>query len=192
MQPMPAEMYDRADALNRHLSFLVDALMLGLIAVLSRKVSLGAASMGLHSNNWKYDALIGLIAGTLLVVSQRLMLGLAHIDPQHPFTSRVRKGSPLLWVFIFVTGAFSEELWVAVCLVLLKATGHSVAASVAMTMVVFAAMHYAYGTGGMFAVASQETVSALLFLHYRSLVVTYLFHFVGNVGSLYWNRYWRR
>ncbi len=192
MQPMPAEMCDRADSLNRYLSFLVDALMLGLIAVLSHNISLDAERIGLHLNNWKYDALIGLIAGTLLVVSQRLMLGLTHIDPEHPFTSRVRKGTPLLWVSMFVTGAFSEELWIAVCLVLFKATGHSVAASVAMTTVVFAIMHYAYRIGGMVAVVSKGTVSALLFLHYGSLVVTFLFHFVGNVGSLYLNRYWRR
>jgi membrane protease YdiL (CAAX protease family) len=192
MQPMPAEMSDRADTLNRYLGFLVDALMLGLIAALSHKTSLDAKRIGLHLNNWKYDALTGLIAGTLLVASQRLMLGLTHIDPQHAFTSRVRKGTALIWIAIFVTGAFSEELWIAVCLVLFKATGHSVASSVAMTMVVFAAIHYPYGFWGTVAVATKGTFSALLFLHYGSLVVTFLFHFVENMGSLYWSRYWRR
>ena len=61
-----------------------------------------------------------------------------------------------------------------------------------MTVIVFAAMHYAYGFGGTVAVATKGSVSALLFLHYGSLVVTFLFHFVGNMGSLYWNRYWQR
>ncbi len=180
------------EAVNRYLNFLVDVLTVGLIVVLLHKISLGTARIGLHLNNWRYDALIGLTAGILLIVVQRLMLGLVPIDPQHSFTSRVRKGSPLLWVSIFITGGFSEELWVAVCLVLLKATGHSVAVSVAMTVVVFGAMHYAYGFGGTVAVATNEAISALLFLHYGSLVVTVLFHFIGNMGSLYWNRYWRR
>jgi hypothetical protein len=191
-QPMPVEMRERWESVNRYLSFLVDAFTLGLILVLSHKISLGAARMGLHLSKWTYNALVGVTAGTLDIVVQWLMVGLVPIDPQHSFTSRVRKGSLLLWVSTFITGAFSEELWVAVCLVLLKTTGHSVAFSVAMTAIVFAAMHYAYGFGGTVAVAAKEAVSALLFLHYGSLVITFLFHFVGNVGSLYWNRYWRR
>jgi hypothetical protein len=192
IEPMPPEMRDRTDAVYRYLSFLVNVLTAGLIVVLLHDISLSATRIGLHLDNWKYDSLIGLIAGMLLMAVQRLMLGLVPIDPHHPFTSHVQKGSPLLWISILTAAAFSEELWVAVCLVLLKTTGHSVAVSVAMTVIVFGAMHYAYGFGGIVAVATNETISALLFLHYESLIVTIVFHFIGNMGSLYWNRYWRR
>lgn len=191
-EPMPPEMRDRMEVLNRYLNFLVDILTVGLIVVLLHKIPLGAARIGLHLNNWTYNSCIGLAAGVLQVVVQRLLLRRENIDPHHPFTSHVRKGSPLLWISIFATAAFSEELWVAVSLVLLRMTGHSVVTSVAITTLVFGAMHYAYGFWGAYAVASSEAVSALLFLHYGSLVVTFLFHFIGNVGSLYWNRYWRR
>jgi hypothetical protein len=181
---------DRADAVTRYLHFLVDGLILGSIALLLHRISFDPARVGLQLVNWKRDILVGVTAGILLVAMQRLIIRRASVDPKHDFTYRVRKGSPLLWVFIFVTGAFSEELWTAVCLVTLKAGGFSSSLSVVMTIVVFAAGHYSYGLWGACAVALKEVVSALLFLHFGSLFVTFFYHFIGNLGSLYWNRYW--
>lgn len=191
-EPIPAEVRERVEGVNRYLNFLVDGLLLGLIAILLHRTTFGAARVGLQLVNWGRNAVFGVTAGILLVVTQSLALQRVLIDPRHAFTYQIRRGSPVLWVFIFITGAFSEELWIATCLVVLLATAHSAVMSVAMTVVVFAAMHYAYRFWGATAVAVKAAVSALLFLHFHSLVVTFLYHFVGNLGSLYWNRYWRR
>lgn len=191
-EPMPQALQDRADAVTRYLNFLVDALILISVIVLSRAMRLSASRIGLQAASWKRDAAFGIAAGVVLTAVMGLLFRRVSIDPRHAFTSRVRKGSPLLWLFVFITGAFSEELWIALCLVALGVTEHSAAASVLMTIAVFAAAHYSYRFWGAVAVAVKGTVSALLFLHFGSLVVTFLYHFVGNLGSLYWNRYWRR
>jgi membrane protease YdiL (CAAX protease family) len=188
---MPQELQDTADAVTRYLSFFVDALILISIAIWAHRISLDPARLGLQLADWKRHVLTGATVGILLIAAQGLMVRRVPIDPRHAFTYRVRKGSPLLWVFLLASGAFSEELWIAFCLIVLRPTMHSAAISVAMTIVVFAAMHYSYGFWGALAVAVKGTVSAILFLHFGSLLVTFFYHFVGNLGSLYWNRYWR-
>ena len=188
---MPAELQDRADAVTRYLNFVVDALILASIAILSHRMSLSPAHFGLRLIHWRRDLLVGTAAGTLLIATQAILLRRVPIDPQHAFTNQVRKGSPFLWVFILFSASFSEELWIAFCLVILTAATHSAVLSVAMTILVFAAMHYSYRFWGAAAVAVKGIVSAILFLNFGSVIVTFLYHFVGNLGSLHWNRYWR-
>lgn len=192
MSQSPVEVREKAAAYRRYAYFLGDAMILGLVALLMLRNSVPATRIGLHLANWKSNAAVGVAAGILRVLVQRLLVVVAPaIDPEDSFTWDVRRGAPSLWVLIFIAGAFSEELWVASCLVVLKATGHSSALSVAMTVVVFAAIHYSYGFWGAVGVALGESISALLFLHYGSLFVTFLYHFIGNLGSLYLHRYWR-
>ena len=105
-----------------------------------------------------------------------------------PFAYHVRRGSVALWVLIFLAGAFSEELWIAFCLAVLITALHSTFLSVAITVIVFAAVHYGYRLGGVIAIAMKGVVSALLFLWGGSLIPMFLFHFIGNLGSLYWAR----
>jgi membrane protease YdiL (CAAX protease family) len=189
-EPMPQELQERADEVTRYLNFFVDALILTSIAIWAHKISFGPARFGLQLADWKRHVLVGASAGILLIAAQGLMLRRVPIDPRHAFTYRVRKGSALLWVFILISGAFSEELWIAFCLIVLTTT-HSVTISVAMTIVVFAAAHYSYRFWGAVVVAAKGAVSAILFLHFGSIIVTFFYHFVANLGSLYWNRYWR-
>ena len=58
----------------------------------------------------------------------------------------------------------------------------------AITVIVFAAVHYGYRLGGVIAIAMKGVVSALLFLWGGSLIPMFLFHFIGHLGSLYWAR----
>lgn len=191
-QPIPPALQNRIDALNRYLSFVVDALIFVLIRVLSHRISVGTARIGLQFANWKQNVMVGVIAAGALIAVQALLLRRVPIDSRYPFTSLVRKGSPVLWIFIFIAAASSEELWIAFCLTVLMMAGYSLFVSVAMTILVFAATHYSYHFWGAAAVAGKGTVSALLFLHFHSLFVTVPFHFLGNLGSFYWNRYWHR
>jgi len=143
-EPMPPELQDRAEAVNRYLNFCVDALILVCIAIWAHRISLDPARLGLQFAGWKHHVFVGATVGILVIAVQGLMLRRVPIDPRHAFTYRVRKGSALLWVFVFISGAFSEELWIAFCLIILRSTTHSATISVAMTIVVFAAMHYSY------------------------------------------------
>jgi hypothetical protein len=189
-EPMPQDLQDSADAVTRYLNFVVDALIVISVVILGHRISLGAAGFGLQFTNWKQHILVGVTARILIIALQGLMLKRVPIDPRHAFTYRVRKGSPALWVFILMSAAFSEELWIAFCLIVLRLATHSAVVSIALTVVVFASMHYSYRFWGAVAVAVKATVSGILFLHHGSLIVTFLYHFIANLGSLYWNRYW--
>lgn len=181
---MTEEVRDRAAKIRRYAYFLGDALMVGLVAALMSKISLSPARVGLHLEDWKRNATVGVVAGVLIALVQGWIVAVMPADPQHPFTYAARRGSTLLWVFIFIAGAFSEELWIVFCLVTLMTAGYSAPLSVAMTLVVFAAVHYPYRFG-VIAVFLKGAISALLFLWSGSLIPSFLYHFIGNLGSLY-------
>lgn len=189
MSASPDEVREKAAAFRRYAFILGDAIILGLVALVMNKNTVPAARVGLHLANWEINVATGIGAGILLAAARGLMVIAVPVDPQGSFTWEVRRGHPLLWVLIFIAGAFSEELWLAFCLVALKTTGHSTTLSIAMTVVVFAAMHYSYGFWGAVGVALVESVSALLFLHFGSLFVTFFYHLLGNLGSLYLHRH---
>ena len=191
MEPMPDEIHEKAALVRRYANFLGDAVLVGLIAVLALRNSIGSAQLGLKLEHWEDNGAAGIAAGLLLVVVQGLIAQLVRVDAQNPFTYSVRRRSLAVWLLIFLAGAFSEELWIALCVVAFRSAGHAAVTAVATTAIVFAAVHYGYGFGAVIA-GVKGAISALLFLHYGSLIVLFSFHFVGNLGSLYWNRYWRR
>jgi len=186
---MPDEIRERATLVRRYANFLGDAVLLGLIAILALRNSIGSAQLGLSLEDWRRSAAVGIVAGLLLVVVQSLIAQLVHIDAQNAFTYSVRRGSLGVWLLIFMAGAFSEELWIALCVVAFRLAGHATITAVVTTAIVLAAVHYGYGFGAVVA-GVKGAISALLFLHYGSLIVLFPFHFIGNLGSLYWNRYW--
>ncbi len=183
--PMPPEIQGKAERIGRYAHFVGDAIIFGLAGLLMRRAPVPSALVGLILGGWKSNVAIGVTAGILLVAVQRMINPPA--DPLHPFVYKVRKGSAGLWVVIFIVGAFAEELWIALSIFTLRATGHSVGLSVAVTAIVFAAVHYAYRFGTV-AVAVKGAVSGLIFLWCGSLIPMFLFHFIGNLGSLYWAR----
>jgi membrane protease YdiL (CAAX protease family) len=184
LDPMPEDVRKRAATIGRYACFLGDGLILTFVVILALKNSLAPARLGLHLHNWQTNAALGVISGILLILMQHLVGKSTPRNSSHPFVYQARRGSVLLWVFIFIVGAFSEELWIALCLVTLTITRHPTSLSVALTAIVFAAVHYGYRFGA-FAVALKGIMSALLFLWSGSLILTFLFHFIGNLGSLY-------
>ena len=188
LKPMPEKVRRGAAVISRYANFLGDALIVSFVIVLMLRNSVPAARVGLHLENWKTNLLIGTASGILLILLQGLITRSTHPRTPGPFAYHAGRGSVLLWLLIFVVGAFSEELWIAFCLVALMASGLAMPLSVAITVAIFGGVHYGYRFGGVIAVALKGTVSALLFLHFRSLVVVFFFHFLGNIGSLYWAR----
>jgi hypothetical protein len=200
LAPKPAEVRDKSDAINRYANFLQYALLLGFIAISAERNSLPAARLGLHLHKWETSIVLGMTVLAVYLVLQSRMSKSLRSDNQ--FTREVRRGSIRLWVSIFFVGAFSEELWIAFCLVTLNATGYSTSVSIAFVTLDFVAMHSQYYThpgkpswafrlGAVLGVGLKSVVSALLFLWTGSLITTFPFHFIGNLGSLYWaRRYW--
>ncbi|HKV04946.1 MAG TPA: CPBP family intramembrane glutamic endopeptidase [Candidatus Acidoferrales bacterium] len=189
LDQLPDDVRERAATVGRYANFLGDGLILGLVAVLMMKHSVAAARVGLHLAKWKTNIAVGTAAGVLLIGLQRLAIKSVPRGRPSPFAYRVRRGSVSLWVIVFAAGAFSEELWMAFCLVSLATTGHPVIVSIAITETVFAAVHYGYRLGGMVAVGLKGTLSAILFIWCGSLIPMVLVHFIGNLGSLFWARH---
>lgn len=188
-ESMPEKELAKAMTFGRYANFLGHALIVGSVAALAANNSVAPTQIGLRIGSWQFNIAVGIIAGVLLIGIQALVIKANSLGPSSSFAYHVRRGSPALWILIFLSGAFAEELWIAFCIVALVATGRSVVFSVAVTAIVFAAVHYSYGFGGAAAVALKGTASALLFLWSGSLIPMFLFHFIGNTGSLYWARH---
>jgi len=95
-------------------------------------------------------------------------------------------------VSIFITGGFWKSYGLRSAWFFSKRLVIPRLVSVAMTVIVFGAMHYAYVLVAKSRVAPNEAISALLFLHYESLVVTVLFSLYWQHGEPLLDRYWHR
>lgn len=184
-EPMPVEVRDRAESADRYVYFLIDALTIGFVAALMKWNNISLARVGFRSTTWERDVIIGILAGGLLVVLQFAIDRRLPNMPQLKTTDRFERGPVMFWVLVAFVGAPAEELWIAFCLVVMIATGHSAIVSVVITAAVFGAVHFPYGLGGATAVAVKGAMSALLFLWWGALIPMALFHFVGSLGSLY-------
>jgi hypothetical protein len=184
---MPSEVRDRVAAADRYWCFVGNSIVVILIVALMFRNGVSAASVGLRLEGWRGGIAVGISTGVLLVLIQGLLVKSFPNAGAGEATDYLRRGGRLLWVLIFLAGAFAEELWIAFCLVVLRLIGHSMLVSIATTAVVFGAAHPTYKTGAI-AVAIKGAVSALLFFWCGSLIPMFLFHFIGNLGSLYWLR----
>lgn len=188
LEPMPRITQEKAERADRYWYFIVDAITIAFVVGLMLWNGVQPSRAGLHLENWKEGVSLGIVAGTLrLLLIGTLVKAFPRAAPDRTGPHRLWIGSFSLWTTIFLSGAFSEELWIAFCLVALMASGHSMVASVLLTAGVFGAVHFEYRFGAV-ATAIYGCVSALLFLWLRSLIPMFLFHFIGNMGSLYWAR----
>lgn len=197
LAPKPKEVRDKSDAITRYANFLRYALLLCFVALLAKRNSIPAVSLGLHLHSWTRNVALGLTAAGIFLVFQTLVSNSLRYDNQ--FTREVRRGAIRLWVSIFFVGAFSEELWIAFCLVMLIAAGYSTSISIVLVTVVFVAMHsqyyihpdqpsWAFRLGAVLGIALKSFVSALLFLWTRSVLPPFTFHLFVNLGALSWAR----
>jgi membrane protease YdiL (CAAX protease family) len=186
-EPMPIEVRDKAESADRYWYFLVDAITIAFVVGLMLWNGIPANRVGLQLTNWKGGVAVGVAAGGLRVLLLGALTKLLPAIAPGKASDMLQRGSIRLWGTIFFTGAFSEELWIAFCLVALKTSGRSTATSVVLTALVFGAVHFEYRFGAL-ATAMYGALSALLFLWLGSLIPMFLFHFIGNLGSLYWAR----
>lgn len=187
-EPMPPELIERTQHIDRYVVTIRNAMIVGLLAVLIAHQSLPAARVGLHLNGWLLNILIGVFAGLSVVTLQGMVWKFLPSLNQNPNNPELRSGPVWFWIVSTLFGAFAEELWIAVCIVVLIQTSHSIRASVLVTAIVFGLLHFGYRFGGILAIASYGAISGWLFVWRGSLLPLFLFHFVGNLGVLYWAR----
>lgn len=187
-QPMPPDVRDKAENVDSCMSLLGAALTIACTAILMTMHSDDASRVGLSLEKWRSSVAIGTAAGVLLVLFQALLLRLFPIVAPNNVNDYLRRRSLVSSLFVFSVGAVAEEFWIAFCIVSMKSTGHSWATSITVTVVIFALVHFEYRLWGAFAVALKEVISALLFILFGSLIPMVLFHFIGNLGALYWVR----
>lgn len=185
---MPVDVRDRAESVDRHWYFLVDAITIGFLAGLMLWKHVPGSRIGLRIDDWHQNAVIGIAAAAFRVLLLSFLRKLFPGRTPDGAVEHLQRGSALLWAFIFFAGAFAEEMWIALCVVALIMAGHSNALSVFVTAAVFGVAHFEYRFGAL-VTAMYGAISALLFLWLGSLIPMFLFHFIGNLGSLYWARH---
>jgi membrane protease YdiL (CAAX protease family) len=188
LEPIPAELRDKAEFIDRLILLPRDAIAIGCVAGLMLWQSVPPTLAGLRLDQWKTNIAIGVAAGALRVAAVSALFAWVPGTGQGTTAQFTRTGSTSLWLLIDLVGVFAEEFWIAFCLVALRETGHAVALSVTIVAIVFGAMHWQYRFWGALATAALGAVACLLFLWRDSLVPTFLFHFIGNLGGLYWLR----
>jgi hypothetical protein len=185
--PMPPDVVMRIEKRSSQIILLRSLLLAAVVSGLTLYQRLGMPRIGLHLHDWERNSLTGLVAGLLALCLQYLVVRILafprkrdNIPPLPPST--------LQFVLLNVPNVFGEELWVAFCLVGLKDTGHGSALSIMLTAAVFGMMHLHYRLGGALAKSLYGVASASLFLWRGSLLSPYLFHYISNIGTFYWNR----
>ncbi len=159
--PMPAEVAQRAERVGRYVLWLRNL------------------------DGWQRNSLIGIVAALLPLGLQRFSRTLY---PLPDIRDKPLAAEPTAnWIFSQLVSVLAEELWIALCLVCLIRTGHSTAVAVILTSTVFGALHFQHRSGAI-GTTVYGAVSACLFLWRGSLLSSYIFHYVRNMGAFYWAR----
>jgi membrane protease YdiL (CAAX protease family) len=189
-EQIPQELQEKFERVDRCITYpFRAALLIALIVAFTYHSRIPAIRLGLSWDHWRANATIGVCAGLLRFV----FLGLAwrfiplRKDVLANSSHDHVRGPVLTWVLLFLLSVFSEELWWALCLVTLRQTNHSAVISVVLTAIAFGLAHFPHRMGAV-AIACIGAFSGMLFLWRGSLVPPFLFHFLGNLGVLYWDR----
>ncbi len=188
LKPMSEELLEKAERIDRYMLIPRDALAVSLISLFMYWQSLSIFRVGLQLDNWKISVAMGSAAGLMragLASAVNVSFPAVRRGPNKDY---MRRGSLLLWVPSLLLGAFAEELWIAICLVSFMESAYPIGASVGLTVIAFGAIHFRYGFWAAAGIAMVGVFYCLLFLWTRSLIATCLFHFIGNLGVLYWSR----
>ena len=144
------------------------------------------SDIGLNVGGWCWNLLIGIGVSFLPLGLQAFY---RRLYPLPDMKDKSLAGeSTANWILSQLLSVLAEELWMAFCLVSLIRTGHSAIVAVIVTAFVFGALHFQYRSGAV-GTALYGAVSSFLFLWRGSLLPSYLFHYIGNMGSFYWARY---
>jgi len=181
--PMPPQVTQRAQRFGRYVLWLRNGLVVAIVLGLARHQSLRFWQIGLRLDGWRPNSLIGIAAGFMSVGLQRLS---RRLYPRLDIKDKRLAAEPAAnWILSQLVSVLAEELWMAFCVISLIRTGHSTTMGVLLPATVFGALHFQYGSEAI-GTGVYGAVSACLFLWRGSLLPSYLFHYLRNIGSFYW------
>jgi membrane protease YdiL (CAAX protease family) len=182
---MPPEVAQRAERVGRGVLWLRHALAVVIVLSFAMYQSLQVSQIGLRLDDWQRNSLIGAVAALLPLTLQAFY---RRLYPLPDVRDKPLAAEPIAnWILSQLASVLAEELWIAFCVTSLVRTGHSVAAAVIFTSTVFGGLHYKYRSAAI-VTGVYGAISACLFLWRGSLLPSYLFHYLGNMGSFYWAR----
>jgi len=139
-EPMPPDVAEKSEQFRRYAAFPVDLVVTVLVLFLALRNSLTISQLGLSSASWERKVLIGCGLG-IMWVGLDWSLSRITFSPSRSRPSLFQKGSVSLWILIFLSGSFAEELWRSLCIVALMEAAHSKFFTVATTAFVFSIAH---------------------------------------------------
>jgi hypothetical protein len=184
LEAMPPPVQQKAETIDSYVWPVRDCFVIVSVIFLMNRANLRAALLGIHVGDWETNASIGVLASSLLFAIRRLLWKFFPAVKERLRNSEEFRGSAHRWWLEYLVSSFSQELWIAFCIVSMRQMHHSVVTSVVVTSAVFGAVHFPYRLGA-FGPASLAVISGSLFIWRRSLLPSYLFHFLGNLGVLY-------
>jgi membrane protease YdiL (CAAX protease family) len=188
--PMPPEVRARERKVGRYLSFVTNAILIGIVTYFVRVHRVPASALGLHLQRWETNALIGVAAGFAWMVSLRAFLKVtSRSSTERPVIEELLEGTVAFWLIQFIIVDFAEEFWRAASLFLLVTANVSPVGSVGLTALAFGVGHLGKGIPRALGTATFGVAAAFLFLWSRSLVAPYLFHLLVSVYALLDSRY---
>jgi membrane protease YdiL (CAAX protease family) len=185
LKTMPTEVLTRAERVDQLVWPFQHATILGLVILLMVYQKVSATQVGIHKDRWQLSLALGITVGLLLVAMQGLIWKVVPSVMAQREEFENARGSAIIWCANYMVGAFTEELWLVFCLVALLRAGYPLPVAILVPSIAFGSAHFSYRWGAL-AVAIKGSFSCFLFLATGSFFAPYFFHFLGNVGSLYW------
>jgi membrane protease YdiL (CAAX protease family) len=187
-EPVPEELKEKFEQIDRRVTYpFRNALLLALIITLAYHEHISAKRLGLNWHQWEINTAIGICSGVLRVVYLGLAWSSIPVKSNFRFSADHVRGPVPSWILLFLLGAFSEELWWALCIVTFMQTNHSAGLAIVLAAIAFGLAHYPNRMGAV-ATACIGAFSGMLFVWRGSLIPSFLLHFIGNLGVLYWDR----
>jgi membrane protease YdiL (CAAX protease family) len=187
-EPMAPELLAKAYYVERYVMVLRNLTIVAVVYALAAHQSLPGTRLGMNWNDWQTNVAIGFSFGLMRVALQGSIRKLLPSLGEVPNNPELLSSPTSFWIANFLLGSFAEELWIALCIVVLVSVLNSLTIPILVTGVVFGLVHFGYGFGGFLAIAIYGIISGSLFVWRGSLLPLFLFHFLGNLGVLYWAR----
>lgn len=184
-EPMPPDLALRSKKIDRYGLWLRETLLLLAILCLTIHYSVPFWRIGLHLDGWRQNLGIGIGASVLQISLQTLVLKV--LPPVKGFLGdkRLPEGAIAHELALNVLSVLAQELWIAFCIVALKQANHSNVISLVLTGGAFGAAHFQYRRGAV-ATGLYGVAFGSLFLWRRSLLPSFLVHYVGNMSAHFW------
>src|SRR6266403_1763899 len=98
LNPMPPELLERAQHIDRYVVTIRNAIALSLLAALILHQSITARQVGLHLNNWLSNSLIGVFAGLMVLTLQGMVRKFLPVLNKNPNNPELQSGPAWFWI----------------------------------------------------------------------------------------------